>query len=41
MLTLTVGELDLSIGSVVGFGGALMAVLNGVPTEPAARADQA
>ncbi len=29
MITLAVGELDLSIGSVVGFGGALMAVLNG------------
>lgn len=29
MLTLAVGELDLSIGAVVGFGGALMAVLNG------------
>lgn len=30
MLALAVGELDLSIGSVVGFGGTLMAVLNGV-----------
>lgn len=30
MLTLAVGELDLSIGSVVGFGGTLMAVLNGL-----------
>lgn len=29
MLTLAVGELDLSVGSIVGFGGALMAVLNG------------
>ncbi len=35
MLTLAVGELDLSIGSVVGFGGALMAVLNGVHGIPA------
>jgi ribose transport system permease protein len=35
MLTLAVGELDLSIGSVVGFGGALMAVLNGVHHIPA------
>lgn len=38
MLTLAVGELDLSIGSVVGFGGALMAVLNGtqgIPVLPA------
>lgn len=29
-LTLAVGELDLSIGSIVGFGGSLVAVLNGV-----------
>jgi ribose transport system permease protein len=35
MLTLAVGELDLSIGSVVGFGGALMAVLNGTHGIPA------
>lgn len=35
MLTLAVGELDLSIGSVVGFGGSLMAVLNGVHGLPA------
>lgn len=34
MLTLAVGELDLSIGSVVGFGGALMAVLNGTQGTP-------
>lgn len=30
MLSLAVGEYDLSIGSVVGFGGTLLAVLNGV-----------
>jgi ribose transport system permease protein len=36
MLTLAVGELDLSIGSVVGFGGTLMAVLNGVHDLPVA-----
>lgn len=35
MLALAVGELDLSIGSVVGFGGTLMAVLNGVHGLPA------
>lgn len=34
MITLAVGELDLSIGSVVGFGGALMAVLNGLHNLP-------
>jgi ribose transport system permease protein len=34
MLTLAVGELDLSIGSVVGFGGTLMAVLNGAHGQP-------
>lgn len=38
MITLAVGELDLSIGSVVGFGGALMAVLNGEHQMPAAAA---
>jgi ribose transport system permease protein len=30
MLTLAVGEIDLSVGSVVGFGASLMVVLNGV-----------
>ena len=35
MVTLAVGELDLSIGSVVGFGGALVAVLNGTHGLPA------
>lgn len=30
MLSLAVAEYDLSVGSVVGFGGTLMAVLNGV-----------
>lgn len=35
MLTLAVGELDLSVGSIVGFGGALMAVLNGKEGMPA------
>lgn len=30
LLTLAVGEYDLSIGAVVGFGGALLAVLDGV-----------
>ena len=35
MLTLAVGELDLSVGSIVGFGGALMAVLNGMHGVPA------
>lgn len=29
MLTLAVGEIDLSVGSVVGFGACLMVVLNG------------
>lgn len=36
MLTLAVGELDLSIGSVVGFGGTVMAVLNGMHGLPTA-----
>ncbi len=36
LLTLAVGELDLSIGSVVGFGGSLMAVLNGMHGLPVA-----
>ena len=30
MLTLAVGEIDLSVGSVVGFGASLVVVLNGV-----------
>lgn len=30
MLTLAVGEIDLSVGSVVGFGASLMVVFNGV-----------
>ena len=30
MLSLAVGEFDLSVGSVVGFAGSLMVVLNGV-----------
>lgn len=30
MVSLAVGEYDLSIGAIVGFGGTLMAVLNGV-----------
>lgn len=30
MLSLAAGEYDLSVGAVVGFGGTLMAVLNGV-----------
>ena len=34
MLTLAVGELDLSIGSVVGFGGVLVTVFNGVNGVP-------
>lgn len=34
MITLAVGELDLSIGSVVGFGGSLMAVFNGLHGVP-------
>lgn len=35
MVSLAVGEFDLSVGSAVGFGGSLMVVLNGVVGWPA------